>query len=70
VLEDFHPSAISLPGSVDFAVVGAGFTGLSAAAELRRLDASKTVAVLEAESVGARSSGHTGILLVPKTVHG
>ena len=67
---DFHPPAISLPGSVDFAVVGAGFTGLSAAAELRRLDPSKTVAVFEAESVGARSSGHTGGMVLAETAAG
>ena len=67
---DFHAPAISLPESVDFAVVGAGFTGLSAAAELRRLDPSKTVAVFEAESVGARSSGHTGGLVLAETAAG
>ena len=59
-----------MPGSVDFAVVGAGFTGLSAAAELRRLDPSKTVAVFEAESVGARSSGLTGGLVLAETAAG
>ena len=57
---DFQPGAISFPVSVDFAVVGAGFTGLSAAAELRRLDPSRSVAVFEAKSVGAGSSGYTG----------
>jgi len=67
---DYHPPAISLPGSMDFAVVGAGFTGLSAAAELRRLDPSMTVAVFEAESVGARSSGHTGGLVLAETAAG
>jgi len=67
---DFRPTAISLPGRVDFAVVGAGFTGLSAAAELRRLDPSKTVAVFEAESVGARSSGYTGGLVLAETAAG
>jgi glycine/D-amino acid oxidase-like deaminating enzyme len=67
---DFHPQAISFPQSVDFAVVGGGFTGLSAAAELRRIDPNKTVAVLEAESVGARSSGHTGGLVLAETASG
>ena len=67
---DFQPPAITLPRSVDFAVVGAGFTGLSAAAELRRLDPSKTVAVFEAESLGARSSGHTGGLVLAETAAG
>jgi glycine/D-amino acid oxidase-like deaminating enzyme len=67
---DFHAAAIPLPGTVDFAVVGAGFTGLSAAAELRRLDPNKTVAVFEAASVGARSSGHTGGLVLAETAAG
>jgi glycine/D-amino acid oxidase-like deaminating enzyme len=67
---DYHSPAISLPETVDFAVVGAGFTGLSAAAELRLLDPSKTVAVFEAESVGARSSGHTGGLVLAETAVG
>jgi glycine/D-amino acid oxidase-like deaminating enzyme len=67
---DFHPLATSLPRSVDFAVVGAGFTGLSAAAELRRLDPSKTVAVFDPESVGARSSSHAGGLVLAETAAG
>jgi glycine/D-amino acid oxidase-like deaminating enzyme len=67
---DFHPQASFLPESVDFAVVGGGFTGLSAAAELRRMDPNRTVAVFEAESVGARSSGHTGGLVLAETACG
>ncbi len=67
---DFRPQGVSLPESVDFAVVGGGFTGLSAGAELRRLDPGKTVAVLEAETVGARSSGLTGGLVLAETAVG
>ena len=67
---DFEPPASPLPETVDFAVVGGGFTGLSAAAELRRLDPHKSVAVFEAESVGARSSGHTGGLTLAETAAG
>ena len=67
---DFQPQASPLPEVVDFAVVGGGFTGLAAAAELRRLDPSKSVAVFEAESVGARSSGHTGGLTLAETAAG
>jgi glycine/D-amino acid oxidase-like deaminating enzyme len=67
---DFQPQARPLPEVVDFAVVGAGFTGLAAAAELKRLDPSRSVAVLEAESVGARSSGHTGGLTLAETAAG
>ena len=57
---DFHPQPRPLPTEVDFAVVGGGFTGLSAAAWLRRLDPTKSVALLEAGAIGAGSSGHTG----------
>jgi glycine/D-amino acid oxidase-like deaminating enzyme len=67
---DFEPPASPLPETIDFAVVGGGFTGLSAAAELRRLDPRKSVAVFEAESVGARSSGHTGGLTLAETAAG
>jgi glycine/D-amino acid oxidase-like deaminating enzyme len=45
-------------GTVDVAVVGGGFTGLSAALALARLGAS--VAVLEADRVGAAASGRNG----------
>jgi glycine/D-amino acid oxidase-like deaminating enzyme len=47
-----------LPESVDVAVMGAGFTGLSAARTLARLGA--TVAVLEAESTGWGASSRNG----------
>jgi glycine/D-amino acid oxidase-like deaminating enzyme len=67
---DFEPPACLLPETVDFAVVGGGFTGLSAAAVLRRLDPHKSVAVFEAESIGARSSGHTGGLTLAETAAG
>jgi glycine/D-amino acid oxidase-like deaminating enzyme len=67
---DFKSGDTPLPDRVDFAVVGGGFTGLSASAELRRLDPSKSVAVFEAESVGARSSGHTGGLTLAETAAG
>jgi glycine/D-amino acid oxidase-like deaminating enzyme len=67
---DFQPQASPLPEVVDFAVVGGGFTGLATAAELKRLDPSKSVAIFEAESVGARSSGHTGGLTLAETAAG
>jgi glycine/D-amino acid oxidase-like deaminating enzyme len=47
-----------LPRSVDVAVVGAGFTGLSAALQLARQGA--TVAVLEAETIGWGASSRNG----------
>jgi glycine/D-amino acid oxidase-like deaminating enzyme len=67
---DFVPDKQPLPSHVDFAVVGGGFSGLSAAANLKRLDPTKTVAVFEAESIGARSSGHTGGLALAETAVG
>jgi gamma-glutamylputrescine oxidase len=67
---DFTPKKGALPVQVDIAVVGGGFSGLSAAANLKRLDPSKSVAVFEAESIGARSSGHTGGLALAETAAG
>ncbi len=67
---DFHPDPSPLPAEVDFAVVGGGFTGLAAAAWLRHLDPQKTVAVFEAETIGAGSSGHTGGLALAETAAG
>ena len=57
---EFHPQPRPFPPAADFVVVGAGFSGLSAAAWLRRFDASKSVVLLESGGIGAGSSGHTG----------
>ena len=55
----FRPQARDLPSQVDVAVVGGGFTGLSAALALAKRGAS--VAVLEAgERVAAEASGRNG----------
>ena len=51
-------SSSPLPETVDVAVIGAGFTGLSAARTLAKGGA--TVAVLEAESVGWGASSRNG----------
>jgi len=67
---DFHPPKRSLPEETDFAVVGGGFTGLAAAAWLRRQEPHKTVALFEAGCVGAGSSGYTGGLALPETASG
>jgi glycine/D-amino acid oxidase-like deaminating enzyme len=67
---DFVPEKASLPVQVDVAVVGGGFSGLSAAANLKHLDPTKSVALFEAESIGARSSGHTGGLALAETAAG
>jgi glycine/D-amino acid oxidase-like deaminating enzyme len=67
---DFHPAGDPIPAHVDFAVVGGGFTGLSAAASLRRLAPGKSVALFESYSIGAASSGHTGGMTLTETAVG
>src|SRR5277367_6583659 len=52
------PPSRPLPEVVDIAVIGAGFTGLSAARTLAKRGAS--VAVLEAESIGWGASSRNG----------
>jgi glycine/D-amino acid oxidase-like deaminating enzyme len=66
----FHPKSRSLPESADFAVVGGGFSGLSAAAFLARMAPSKSVAVLESGVLGSGSSGHTGGMALDETAAG
>jgi glycine/D-amino acid oxidase-like deaminating enzyme len=67
---DFRAAPGALPAEVDFAIVGGGFSGLSAAARLRQLEPAKTTAVLEADGVGAGSSGHTGGMTLAETAVG
>jgi glycine/D-amino acid oxidase-like deaminating enzyme len=58
---DYIPSP-ALQGNikVDIAIIGAGFTGLSAAFNLKMADQGLAVAVLEAEIVGYGASGRNG----------
>ncbi len=67
---DFTPQPQTLPREVDFAIVGGGFTGLAAAAWLRRLQPEKTVALLEAGRLGGGASGRTGGLALEGTAVG
>ena len=67
---DFLPTPTSMPAEADFAVVGGGFSGLSAAAWLRRFEPDKTVVVFEAACIGAGSSGHTGGMVLAETAAG
>jgi len=67
---DFHARRQPLPDSVDFAVVGGGFTGLAAAAWLKRLAPEKSVVLLEAETFGAGASGHTGGMALAESAAG
>ncbi len=57
---DFAPTRKELPPTLNFAVIGGGFTGLAAAAWLKTLAPEKSVALFESEAIGAGSSGHTG----------
>ena len=67
---DFHAAARELPSKVDFAIVGAGFSGLSAACRLRKLRPEKTTVVFEADCVGMGSSGYTGGMALAETAAG
>jgi glycine/D-amino acid oxidase-like deaminating enzyme len=67
---DFSPTARPLPSEVDFAIVGGGFSGLSAAARLRQVQPDKTTALFEADCVGAGSSGHTGGMALAESAAG
>ncbi len=67
---DFVPMKPPVLSQIDIAIVGGGFSGLSAAANCKRFEPSKSVAVFEAESIGARSSGHTGGLALAETAAG
>jgi glycine/D-amino acid oxidase-like deaminating enzyme len=67
---DFRPQKHAVPANVDFAVIGGGFSGLAAATHLKRLAPSKSVALLEAEDIGAGASGHTGGIALAETAAG
>ncbi len=67
---DFQPPPRLVPEQVDLAIVGGGFTGLAAAAWLRRIDSAKTVAVFEAQSIGSGSSGRTGGMVLGESAAG
>jgi predicted NAD/FAD-binding protein len=67
---NFTPSRHKLSGHVDFAIIGGGFTGLAAAAWLRKLAPEKSVAVFEAARIGAGASGRTGGMVLAETAAG
>jgi len=67
---DFQPARAALPAEADFAIVGGGFSGLSAACWLRRFAPEKSVVLFESASIGAGSSGHTGGMVLAETAAG
>ncbi len=67
---DFRPAQCALPDHVDFAIVGGGFSGLSAAAWLRRLAPGRSVLVLESAALGDGASGRTGGMALAETAAG
>ena len=67
---DFVPARRSLPHEADFAVVGAGFTGLAAAASLRMQARDKSVVVLEGGRIGHGASGRTGGMVLAESAAG
>ncbi len=67
---DFRPAPRALPDQVDFAIVGGGFSGFSAAAWLRRFAPDRSVLVLESGSFGDGASGRTGGMALAETAAG
>src|SRR5258708_12471164 len=64
---DFRPAPRALPDYVDFAIVGGGFSGLSAAAWLRKLGPGRSALVLEAAALGGGARGRPGGMPLPET---
>jgi glycine/D-amino acid oxidase-like deaminating enzyme len=67
---DIRLAPRALPDHVDFAIVGGGFSGLSAAAWLRRFAPERSVLVLESASLGDGASGRTGGMALAETAAG
>lgn len=67
---DFTIPSRPIPSSVDFAIIGGGFTGLAAAAWLGQLAPGKSVAVFEASGIGSGASGRTGGMALAETAAG
>ncbi|HEX4545301.1 MAG TPA: FAD-binding oxidoreductase [Candidatus Acidoferrum sp.] len=67
---DFRPAPRALPDHVDFAIVGGGFSGLSAAAWLAKLAPGRSILLLDSHSLGEGASGRTGGLALSETAAG
>src|SRR5260221_14765092 len=66
----FRSKLTRLPCHVDFAIIGAGFTGLAAAAILKRLAPKKSVLLLEAKRAANSSIDRTGGMCPGETAPG
>ena len=66
----FVPRRRALPERVDFAIIGGGFSGLSAAVHLKKMAPGKSVLVLEAGLLGNGASGRTGGMALDETAAG
>ena len=66
----FRSKLTRLPEHVDIAVIGGGFTGLTAAAIAKRLAPKKSVLVLEANRIGNGASARTGGMVLAETAAG
>ncbi|HYK38741.1 MAG TPA: FAD-binding oxidoreductase [Candidatus Eremiobacteraceae bacterium] len=66
----FRSKRTSLPGHVDVAIIGGGFTGLSAAAIAKRLAPQKSILLLEADRIGNGASGRTGGMVLAESAAG
>lgn len=67
---EFRGKARRLPGHVDVAIIGGGFTGLTAAAYVKRADAKQLVLLLEAAWLGNGASGRTGGMVLAQSAAG
>jgi len=67
---EFQAKVLPFPDEVEVAVVGGGFTGLAAAAWLKRIDPRRSVALLDAERIGSGASGFTGGLALAESAVG
>lgn len=67
---NFRSRTQAIPDHVDFAIVGGGFTGLSAAAWLATISKKSSVLLLESENLGNGASGRTGGMALSQTAAG
>ena len=66
----FGAKRAKLPAHVDVAIVGGGFTGLTAAAYVKRGDLKKSVLLIEAGHIGNGASGRTGGMALAQSAAG